>query len=473
MIRLFAIMFFCLLLACQPTPTEEPIINQHTDGGEIRKMESTEEIPDRWEETVEQNSVTVIFDADVIAPDELSVTERSFEPRIFTQSEVDVIVDYFAQGRPLYVFPAVLTRKDYEQMYFDALKGTEVDGEYVMTEEAERYVKALQEKLLSAPDDGGKQYTDGKLTFDVNINGGDVSPGGENFLSVAIESGRHEDATLAIRNYVQGYQNATVVRYDKGAMLFTESLINGTNDNGEYVELSQEKRQQFQTMMDAIHVSLNDVETEATRVLQDLNLPAMRSVKTEKAVLFSYEGEWGVDSMRLPIAGWWVTFMRDYGVYSLLSDMQIYMDQRNREVADYSAPVSVEAIRMFFSDEGLEKLYYDGALREVPEQSRNVEMIAFSKMQNIARKHLYYQQAFTEGEADIIKEITIRSVELKLVYVRAQNSTSRLRLIPAWVLTGTCRHISNGTEIYSKPVSLVIGAETGGVILFGDITPVG
>lgn len=465
---LFAL--FCLV-GCVPTPEEETIISQFSDTSQVKEMEPVEEVPSQWQETIEQKNVTLKFDAKVTVPDTLQIQERFFEPHIFSQEEVDAIVAYFAQGRKLYVFPADLSKSDYEQMYLDALKGTEVDGGYVITEDSESYIKELQEKILSAPEDGGKQYTDSTLTFDIDPNRRrDVTPGGQKFLSVAIDSGKHEDATLSIRNYVRGYQIASTICYDKGAMIFTESLLAGTSPTGEYVELSANKMQEYQSMLDGVSISLEAVDSKVQQVLQDLNLPLMKRESAEKAILFSYGGDFGVDSLRPPIAGWWVTFMRDYEC-PCLSDMEIYLSQRNEEIADYSAPTNVEAIRAFVSDNGLERFYYDGALDEDTARAKNVSMISYPQIQNIARKQLYYQQAFLDDNRDMQKEVVIDSVALKLVYVREQNSENGLRLIPAWVFSGQCNYLLNGEELMNEKekVSLVISAENGGVIRFGDI----
>lgn len=466
---LLLFVLFCLV-GCVPTPEEEPVINQFSDTTQVKKMESVEEIPSKWQETIEQNNVTLKFDAKVTGPDTLQIQERYFEPRIFSQEEVDAIVSYFAQDKKLYVFPADLTKSDYEQMYLDALKGTEVDGEYVITEDSEKLIEELQEKLLSASEDGGKQYTDSTLTFDIDLNRRrDVTLGGKNFLSVAIDSGKHEDATLSIRNYVPGYNNASMIVFDTGTGIIEESLLSKTERTGTWIDLPNEKRQEYQFMLDGVSISLETVDANAQQIMRDLNFPSMKRVSAEKAILISYGGDFGVDSMRPPIAGWWVTFMRDYGECPCLSNMEIYISQRNEEIADYSAPTNVEVIRAFFSDNGLERFYYDGALNEDTTRTKKVSIISFSRIQDIAKKQLYYQQAFLDDNPDLKKEVVIDSVTLKLVYVREQNSESRLRLIPAWVFSGQCRYLLNGEEIIDERVSLIISAENGGVIRFGEI----
>ena len=236
------------------------------------------------------------------------------------------------------------------------------------------------------------------------------------------------------------------------------------------MELSANKMQEYQSMLDGVSISLEAVDSKVQQVLQDLNLPLMKRESAEKAILFSYGGDFGVDSMRPPIAGWWVTFMRDYEC-PCLSDMEIYLSQRNEKIADYSAPTNVEAIRAFVSDNGLERFYYDGALDEDTARAKNVSMISYPQIQNIARKQLYYQQAFLDDNRDMQKEVVIDSVALKLVYVREQNSENGLRLIPAWVFSGQCNYLLNGEELMNEKekVSLVISAENGGVIRFGDI----
>jgi hypothetical protein len=161
--------------------------------------------------------------------------------------------------------------------------------------------------------------------------------------------------------------------------------------------------------------------------------------------------------------------MRDYGDCPCLSDISIYLNQRNDEVADYSAPVNIESIQVFISNEGLERFYYTGALSEDTAMARDVDLLSFSKIQDIAKKHLYYQQAFSDDNPDMKKEITINSMELRYVFVREKNSESQLTLIPAWVLSGQCKYILNGAEIINEDVSLVINAENGGIILFGNI----
>ena len=169
------LLFTCFTTACQPTPEEDVIVNKADAEENIVENEEGDslsgyEVPEHWTETVEKEDVTINIDADISLPSEGSISVTRYTPLIYTQEDTDNFVAYFAGDKKLYLYPTVFTKEDYQEMLVEAKRGTLVDGEYVVTEGSEEYVKQLEELIETAPTDSSKQYTDATLTYDIDIN---------------------------------------------------------------------------------------------------------------------------------------------------------------------------------------------------------------------------------------------------------------------------------------------------------------
>ncbi len=106
-----------LLTACQPTPDEVVVINKNDVGEEIKNSaEKSITVPDAWDEQVtnENGDTYIDVNAKISIPDTDAFCVMSVEPGKFSQEEVDKLVNYFSQGKPLSASNAKMTKTEIE-----------------------------------------------------------------------------------------------------------------------------------------------------------------------------------------------------------------------------------------------------------------------------------------------------------------------------------------------------------------------
>ena len=107
-----------LLCGCQPTPEKSAVVQKNNLNEQIMQTaapSSSDETEDIWQETLEQNGVTVTIDAAVEIPDVTSWPVIEVKPYGFTEQDAQKAVDVFMQGQPIYETNYIRSKADIEQ----------------------------------------------------------------------------------------------------------------------------------------------------------------------------------------------------------------------------------------------------------------------------------------------------------------------------------------------------------------------
>lgn len=466
---LAGLLITAVLLAggCQPTPDQTYVVDKMSDEQLSVTMSPADntvvsEFPEQWTELISEQHLTIDINAQIEGLSGEILPVIQFHPRVYSQAEVDLFVNYFAAGKRLYAYPAELSKDDYQELIAEAQRGEEIDGQYVVTEDSLKYITELQALLAEAPDDGGKTYIDSKLTLDISAQTGkEVSESGNNFLNAAIENGRADDAVVVVRNYVGGYNNATLMVYQRGPNILTETLMN--SDNFEFS--SESIKDKYTKMVNGFDMAEAEAKTIAEQTLSDLSIEDFTEVKAQKSILTSFNNSNGIFSSRSAVAGWFFTYVRQISGVAAAYDVDAFLNSQT-DTSTYSSPLTVENVTIFVSKDGVDYLRYIGVLEKSADVSDNVKILAFDEMKDHIKRQIKYTYIYSQdGNTDV--RVEIDHLQLVYAYIRIKDSSSELYAIPAWHISGTMGPVLNGEIVNGTNVDLLLSAIDGGNIEFG------
>ncbi len=455
------------LAACQPTPDQAYVVSKMSDEQLSVTMDPADDaavsdFPEHWTESVSEEHLTIDIDAQIFGRSGEALPVIQFHPRVYTQAEIDSFVRYFANGKKLYAYPAKLSKTDYQKLIAEAQRGEEIDGQYVVTQESLKRVSDLEALLAKAPDDEVKTYIDSRLTQDINAQTGNKVPeSGDNFLNAAIENGNADDAVLVVRNFVDGYNNATLMAYQRGPNILTETLM-----KSDHFEFSSESiKNQYTKMINDFDMAESEAKTVAEKTLSDLSIADFSEVKAQKGILTSFNNSNGVCSSRSAAAGWCLTYVRQISGMAAAYDVDAYMNSQT-DTSTYSSPITVESVTIFVSKDGVDYFRYIGALEKSADVSDHVNILAFDEMKDHIKRQLKYTCIYSQdGNTDV--RVEIGQMQLVYAYIRVKDSRNELYAIPAWHISGTMGAVQNGEIVNGTGVDLLLSAIDGGNIEFG------
>jgi len=453
---------------CQPTPDQTYVVDKMSDEQLSVTMDPADntvvsEFPKQWTEVISEQHLTIDIDAQIEGLSGETLPVIQFHPRVYSQAEVDSFVNYFAAGKKLYAYPAELSKADYQELIAEAQRGEEIDGQYVVTEDSLKYVAELEALLAEAPDDESKTYIDSQLTLDISAQTGkEVSESGNNFLNAAIENGNADDAVIVVRNYVDGYNNATLMAYQRGPNILTETLMN--SDNFEFS--SESIKDKYTKMINGLDMAETEAKAVAEQAFSDLSIDDFTEVNAQKSILTSFNNSNGIFSSRSAVAGWFFTYVRQISGVVAAYDVDAFLNSQT-DTSTYSSPITVESVTIFVSEDGVGYLRYIGVLEKSADVSDNVKILAFDEMKDHIKQQLKYTYIYSQdGNADV--RVEIDHLQLVYAYIRVKDSSSELYAIPAWHISGTMGPVLNGEIVNGTNVDLLLSAIDGGNIDFGS-----
>jgi len=460
----------CLLTACQPTPETPPVVNR-ADGKLEAKMTETPasaaptpyQVPPHWKESTEKDKLTIEIDADIKLPGVTKFPVVKVEPVVFSQQRVDELVNYFAAGKKLYRWPAVMTKADYEKDLIEAKKGQEVDGKFVVTEDSKAWVKELEEKIRNAPEKYDREYVDTKLTYDRDQDGKVDTESGENSLSVAVDNGISGSETIGVRNYVRDQGGSTYFSYNRSQGGMSESMRESYREElkefpkDEYAKKGEEMAKAHDEFFDGIAPSKKEAYLAmAKKTMDDLQIKDMMLVSAEKYVFD--------DANNKPLkGGYYFEFMRQSGGiagYRLTS----WMTHKDEEPPQYTLPFMQEQVSISVSDAGVESIFWSGSVKAVETVSENVGLLPFDQIQERAKKQIFYKNSFRQGSSLEKLTVNVTSAELLTGYINVKDHPDQALLVPMWVFHTTEIMTFDGKAHRGNKLDYLFNAIDGGVI---------
>lgn len=454
------LLIFAVAIAggCQPTPEQAYVVDKISDEQLSVTMNPADntvisEFPKQWTESVSEQHLTIDINAQIEGLSGETLPVIQFHPRVYSQTEVDSFVSYFAAGKKLYSYPAELSKADYRELIAEAQRGEETDAQYVAE---------LEAMLAKAPDDESKTYIDSQLTLDISAQTGKQVPeSGNNFLNAAIETGNADDAVIVVRNYVGGYNNATLMAYQRGPNILTETLMN--SDNFEFS--SESIKDKYTRLINGLDLAEAEAKAVAEQTLSDLSMDDFTEVKAQKSILTSFNNSNGICSSRSAVAGWCLTYVRQISGVAAAYDVDAFLNSQT-DTSTYSSPITVESVTVFVSNDGVDYFRYIGVLEKSADVSDNVEILSFDEMKDHIKRQLKYTYLYSQdGNTDV--RVEIDHLQLVYAYIRVKDSSSELYAIPAWHISGTMGPVLNGEIANGTSVDLLLSAIDGGNIEFG------
>jgi N-acetylmuramoyl-L-alanine amidase CwlA len=462
----------CLLTACQPTPETPPVVNK-ADGKMEAKMSESPAVapvpyaaPAHWKESVQQGMLEINIDADIKLPGVSKYPVVKVEPVVFSQQRVDELVNYFAAGKKLYRWPAVMTKADYEKELIEAKKGQEVDGKFVVTEDSKAWVKELEEKVRNAPEKYEREYVDTKLTYARDQDGKEDKQSGENFLSVAVDNGKSAPETFDICNYVKNsaekYAECTIFSYSRSHGGTSESILElNRQDLDEYPDDPNTKKlKEWIKACDKYLAAIDSAKkepylAEAKKLMDDLQIKDLVPVSTEKYVFEDKSGPYA--------GGYMFSFVRQSGGIPGF-ETKGWGYNKEEEPPQYAQPFMQELVHATVSEAGVEWLSWMGCAKVVETVSENVGLLPFDQVRERVKKQLFYKNSFGLDSYGMEKKmLNVTSAELRTGYINVKDHLDQALLVPMWVVHATETYTIQGRTDKGNEDDYLFNAIDGGV----------
>ena len=464
-----------LFMSCQPSPQEPFVVNKNNGALEEKISDSTEHSTDSyiapayWQETVERGRLTISIDLDIQLPLVEKYPVVKVTPAIFTQDQINSLVDYFAPNKKLYKFPSVMTKSDYEKQLIEAQHGQLIDGTYVVTDQSREWVKELEEKIKNAPETYQKEYTDTSFSYRQDNDGNTDISAGENYLNVGVENadGNGNDALILASNFFEGKNYSTGFSYKLGNMYQTESFYEMNKDIIE--EMNKEPGSRiinYEECFYRIKITKQDAQKTAEAIIKDLKIQDMMLVNAEKAVFIAFNNQYdrlGINNSLPDRGGYVFEYMRSSGGipgYNLTS----YMGPSGLQ-PEYAPPFIQEQVTIIVTDLGVEYFSWDGCANVINTENENVSLIPFEKIQDKIKNQIYFKRAGLLEDEDLQNiRIVIDSMQLRTAYISVKDNLSQALLVPVWVFDTTETLTRSNGSIYTDHLVYMLNAIDGGEI---------
>ena len=124
----------CFLFSCQSTPEEKAVIAKSEDAVYYSAGRGAIDVPEKWVEQAVSGKLSISADTEIDVPDMDKYPVVKIEPAVFSQSQIDELIDYFAPGCGLFKLPAQMSRVDYEKEFLE-IKHRQEQSNYYSDEE--------------------------------------------------------------------------------------------------------------------------------------------------------------------------------------------------------------------------------------------------------------------------------------------------------------------------------------------------
>ena len=420
----FCMLLLCALMllsavACQPTPTEEYVVNKKDSGVEAKLAadagaEATmqpQRLPERWDEVYESDLMTLTFAAPITQKaDGLYPVYRTRANPLTEAEMVNHLNVLFPD--PVAVRRNLPTKADIQR-------------------EMEWYLKEAQAKLdwqdAGCPDDGVDRDETPLTREEVNEELANY----QERIKNAPET--NEESPTAAYHIPTGQEGVLVYRMKSGDTVIVSpswngSLYAGLGSSHTHVypryEYEEMKRFDDEDALPYTPVTADQTKCEqaAKDVLTKLGVEGMTLVATEEANL--------MDGRVCLAGGYECLFVRDFGGYPYLGS-NFEPDQGLTYGSDSSFAANkyiyAEELRLFADEEGVKLISFEAPKMIAGIESKNIELLPFEKAQDRIRQGLIYgltkwAQDLKKNEPDLKLNVEIYKIGLTTYTLHVPNS---------------------------------------------------
>ena len=404
----FALIAFLFLVACQPTPSTEAVVNK-ADGEFLEAIAATA-VPsqsyaacEKWVEEFHDGNLNCHFNADIIMPVSPSYPVFHVARRTVDSLVLEDFLDYFLD-QPQRAYETTRTAEDIKEELEAVARGAVDyrDGAIVYEpfEGQEDRIAALQEELRNVPEN--------MIYFDPES------------LDLAMRPFRYSfeqsDSTVWQVNATDSALFAS--KFHLGIMQLQSLVAAGDAYPGEPVG------------------TIIDVPFEQSRA-EECALQAAREIGATNMGIANIEAARIIRRYTYEImsVGWLVTLCRTDGD-SLPIDINrmSFAGALQYEPCEFMAPWRPEALTMYIDENGIGWVSWENPIRIVSTANENVTLLPFDQIQEKARNIIKYGTKWTENSDQRYIDITVNSLTLTNTLMRTDNSVDQAVLAPMWLI---------------------------------------
>ena len=417
----------CFTTACQPTPSQSPVVNK---GGDY--LEGIEETPfepyaaeSHADRTAKRNGIRMQFDADVIIPETGGYAVYEAERLSFTAAEHMAFIEHFLPNAALVEKP-VWTKEYYAAEITKAYQFMALTGRSL-----ESYIERLKQQMDSAPENAKET----PLDLSAMANGAHYTayaPAGENvYACFAGEIGGNDFLYT---------RNAYCRCYDE-MMLAADA------------ELSEQYGDDFATEP---AITEQDAVKLAEQSLTALGIEGMKPLTCSRMCVYGSVGD-------IVGRGWAVTFTRNCGGLTVPYDIGGSSGNVN-DVPALSAPWGQEVLTVGIDSAGICYFTLKGACTVTKKLYANVPLLGYDELLDRIENQLFYHHAFS---ADGVKNpcITVKEIRLCAALVNVADRPNTGRFIPAFEVAYSYQFTyGDSDDVVKQDLSMYFNAIDGSYI---------
>ena len=417
----------CFTTACQPTPSQSPVVNK---GGDY--LEGIEETPfepyaaeSHADRTAKRNGIRMQFDADVIIPETGGYAVYEAERSSFTAAEHMAFIEHFLPNAALVEKP-VWTKEYYAAEITKAYQFMALTGRSL-----ESYIERLKQQMDSAPENAKET----PLDLSAMANGAHYTayaPAGENVYSYFAGEIGGDDFLYTRDAYCRCYDEM---------MLAADA------------ELSEQYGGDFATEP---AITEQDAVKLAEQSLTALGIEGMKPLTCSRMCVYGSVGD-------IVGRGWAVTFTRNCGGLTVPYDIGGSSGNVN-DVPALSAPWGQEVLTVGVDSAGICYLTLKGACTVTKKLYANMPLLGYDELLDRIENQLFYHHAFS---ADGVKNpcITVKEIRLCAALVNVADRPNTGRFIPAFEVAYSYQFTyGDSDDVVKQDLSMYFNAIDGSYI---------
>lgn len=417
----------CFTTACQPTPSQSPVVNK---GGDY--LEGIEETPfepyaaeSHADRTAKRNGIRMQFDADVIIPETGGYAVYEAERSSFTAAKHMAFIEHFLPNAALVEKP-VWTKEYYAAEITKAYQFMALTGRSL-----ESYIERLKQQMDSAPENAKET----PLDLSAMANGAHYTayaPAGENVYACFAGEIGGNDFLYTRDAYCRCYDEM---------MLAADA------------ELSEQYGDDFATEP---AITEQDAVKLAEQSLTALGIEGMKPLTCSRMCVYGSVGD-------IVGRGWAVTFTRDCGGLTVPYDIGGSSGNVN-DVPALSAPWGQEVLTVGIDSAGICYFTLKGACTVTKKLYANVPLLGYDELLDRIENQLFYHHAFS---ADGVKNpcITVKEIRLCAALVNVADRPNTGRFIPAFEVAYSYQFTyGDSDDVVKQDLSMYFNAIDGSYI---------
>ncbi len=407
---IFLFPIIMITTACQPTPTQAPVIRKDedylfqtwnenkSDDGLIYIDEQT--FPKRWDDKFQfSDKLEAIATADITVPEIESCPIYRIRQDELGDETLNKLVNYFASDA-IGIRSSTMTKQQITQLIVEAKLGiwNKERQTYEPWEGQEEYVSELEQALAEAPDESETEAISSEVqytfplskTFTLNDS-----------TELAINAGKY---------YFQMTKD----------IMGTAQLENWIRDEG----FGRNKGERYDNVGYTIPVNISRQEAKkiADEALSTLGIENMDVAFSDRAHILDSTGE------RQTWLGWYFTYLRSEGGYVLQDTKWSASYPLNTEVA-YRMPWPYERIDIFVNEDGINSFYWGNPTSITETITENTKILPFENVLSIAKDQIKNATVFFD---ESYSPIYIYDVVLSSCLRPVKDEFQEAIRIPTW-----------------------------------------